>query len=265
MKSRWAMTSTVTSLVVTTVAGIGFTVSLLIADISFDGQELVDAKLGILGASILAAGLSWIAWQVVHRMNEQTGADGMAAPIIDLSDPFDADVDHVRGSADAPLVLIEYGDFECPSCLGAEAVLDDLTELFDGDLAIVFRHLPLDQVHEHARLAAVASEAAAAQGRFWEMHDTLFDHQDALRETDLVSYATDLGLDLDRFRHDLHHRKRALRVERDVTSADDSGAAGTPTFFINGQRHRGPHDPASLAEALRRELGTTQGRVVAEP
>ncbi|HJR86026.1 MAG TPA: Na+/H+ antiporter NhaA [Acidimicrobiia bacterium] len=239
-----------------TVAGIGFTVSLLIADISFEGQELAEAKLGILSASLLAAGLSALAFRLVKRSSARASIGALAAPIIDLSDPVDPDVDHVRGSPGAPLVLVEYGDFECPFCLRAEAVLSSLAEAFGDDLAFVFRHLPLDEVHDHARLASEAAEVAGAQGRFWEMHDTLFAHQDALREDDLITYAAQLGLDVDRFASDLQHRRYALRVERDIASADDSGAAGTPTFFINGRRHRGGHDLGSLTEALRRELQT---------
>lgn len=243
---------------IATVGGIGFTVSLLIADISFEGQELVDAKLGILGASLLAAVLSWVAFRLIDRIGDRASTRGLAAPIVDLSEPVDPEVDHVRGSLDAPLMLVEYGDFECPYCLRAEAVLDDLITAFGDDIAFVFRHLPLDQVHEHARLAAEAAEAAATQDRFWEMHDTLFAHQDALREPDLTSYASDLGLDVDRFTDELQSRRHALRVERDVASADDGGATGTPTFFINGHRHHGHHDLATLTEALQRELRTAR-------
>jgi protein-disulfide isomerase len=155
-------------------------------------------------------------------------------------------------------MLVEYGDFECPYCLRAEAVLDDLIATFGDDIAFVSRHLPLDQVHEHARLAAEAAEAAASQDRFWEMHDTLFAHQAALREPDLTAYARDLGLDVDRFTGELQNRRHALRVERDVASADDSGATGTPTFFINGRRHHGGHDLATLTDALQRELRTVR-------
>lgn len=239
---------------VATVAGIGFTVSLLIADISFEGDDLDDAKLGILVASLLAAALSWCAFRIIGRTGIPAGADGLAAPIVDLSDPVDPEVDHIRGSLDAPLVLVEYGDFECPYCLRAGSTLHDLAATFGDDLAFVFRHLPLDQVHEHARLAGEAAEAAASQGRFWEMHDTLFAHQDALTEADLVDYAREVGLDVDRFARDLHHRRHALRVERDATSADDSGASGTPTFFINGHRHRGRSDLTTLTGELRRAL-----------
>ncbi len=237
-----------------TVGGIGFTVSLLIAEITFSGAQLVEAKLGVLGASALAAGVSWFASKTVQRHPDRPSAEGVAEPIEDLADPVDPSVDHIRGAPDAPLVLVEYGDFECPYCLRAEGVLEGLAGKFGADLALVFRHLPLDDVHPYARIAAEAAEAAAAQGRFWEMHDSLFAHQDALDESHLIEYARRLGLDVDRFTDDLRNRRHALRVERDIASADDSGAAGTPTFFINGHRHRGRHDIDALTAALSREL-----------
>jgi protein-disulfide isomerase len=124
-------------------------------------------------------------------------------------------------------------------------------------LAFVFRHLPLEDVHQHARPAAEAAESAGAQGRFWEFHDALFEHQDALEERDLAAYARDLGLDVDRFTADLHNRRHALRVQRDIDSAEDSGAAGTPTFFINGHRHQGRSDLGALTAALRHEERAT--------
>jgi Na+/H+ antiporter NhaA len=237
-----------------TVAGVGFTVSLLIADVAFEGPDLADAKLGILGASILAACISVITFRAMRGLRRSARGGSLAAPIIDLSDPVDPTVDHVRGDLAAPLVLVEYGDFECPHCLGAEATLLHLRERFGDDLAFVFRHLPLEDVHEHARLAAEASEVAAEQGAFWSMHDLLFEHQDALTEHDLLAYAEQLGLDTEQFLHDLRHRRRALRVERDIASADDSGAAGTPTFFINGLRHQASSDLAALTAALEQRL-----------
>ena len=242
------------------VAGIGFTVALLIADISFDGPELEEAKLGILSASVIAAALGWSVVRLAARVPAADSEDRLALPIQDLTDPVEPEVDHIRGSVDAPVVLVEYGDFECPQCGRAEPVVRELTTTFSHDLAFVFRHLPLDEVHEHARLAAEATEAAAAQDRFWEMHDMLFAHQDALRGPDLRSYAQEIGLDIDRFDDDLRQRRHALRVERDSASADDSGAAGTPTFFINGRRHPGRADLRSLTEAVRRELGRTVKR-----
>jgi protein-disulfide isomerase len=146
---------------------------------------------------------------------------------------------------------VEYGDFECPYCGRAEPVIRELVQTFGRDLRFVFRHLPLEDVHEHAALAAEAAEAAGAQGRFWEMHDLLLAHQDALTVPDLRDYARQLGLDEDRFIEDLDSRRFALRVARDVQSADASGVAGTPTFFINGRRHYGAYDLDSLTTAFR--------------
>ncbi len=241
-----------------TVAGVGFTVSLLIAGISFTGDDLEEAKIGILAASIIAALLSYIAFKVIERLPSRLRSAGygrLAPPIEDLSEPvIDPEVDHVRGTLDASIVLVEYGDFECPYCFRARDVLDDLAGTFGSDIAFVFRHLPLIDVHEQAMDAAVAAEAAAEQGMFWEMHDLLFANQDALERDDLIRHAGSLGLDVARFERDLDDRGLLLRVEHDMETADESGAAGTPTFFINGRRHTGRPDLASLTAAIAREL-----------
>jgi protein-disulfide isomerase len=158
--------------------------------------------------------------------------------------------DHIRGPVDAPVTVVEYGDFECPYCGRAEPVVRDLIHEF-ADVRYVWRHLPLSDVHPHAQLAAEAAEAAAAQGAFWEMHDLLFEHQDALRPGDLVGYAERLGLDVERFTRDLREHARTARVAEDVDSADLSGVSGTPTFFINGRRHHGAYDIAALSAAMR--------------
>ena len=242
-----------------TVAGIGFTVSLLIADITFEGRELEEAKLGILGASMLASLLGWLVFSVIHRLPAQKanrGADGLAPPILDLAEDVDPKVDHVRGPMNAPVTLVEYGDFECPYCGRAEPVVRELVQAFGNDLRFVFRHLPLVDVHEHARLAAEAAEAAGEQGKFWEMHDLLFAHQDALIYPDLMRYAAELDLDIDRFGDDLRSRRHAARIHRDVQSADASGAVGTPTMFVNGRRHQAGHDIDALAAAIERELAS---------
>ncbi len=237
-----------------TVAGIGFTVSLLIADISFDGEDLEDAKLGILAASVLSSGLAWIVFRTIDHLPPRLASAGsgrLAPPLVELVEPVDPEIDHVRGPADAQVTLVEYGDFECPHCGQAEPVIRELVQTFGHDLRFVFRHLPLSDVHEHAALAAEAAEAAGAQGRFWEMHDILYPHQDALTVADLREYSRQLGLDQDRFLEDLDSRRFAPRVARDVQSADLSGVAGTPTFFINGRRHYGAYDLDSLSAAFR--------------
>ena len=144
---------------------------------------------------------------------------------------------------------MEYGDFECPYCGQAEPVVRELLA-GHGDVRYVWRHLPLNDVHPHAQLAAEAAEAAADQGAFWEMHDLLLRHQDGLQVRDLLRYATDLGLDTDRFSDHLSKHAGAARVAEDVDSADLSGVSGTPTFFINGRRHYGSYDITALTAAV---------------
>ena len=246
-----------------TVAGIGFTISLLIADITFQGQDLEEAKLGILAASTLAASLGWLVFWVIEHLPGRAHAHeqgGVAEPLTDLADPVDHEVDHVRGPEEAPVTLVEYGDFECPYCGQAEPVIRGLLGAFGTELRFVFRHLPLVDVHEHAQLAAEAAEAAGAQGRFWEMHDLLFARQDALDPENLSGYAAELGLDLQSFSEELRTRTHAPRVARDVDSADRSGVAGTPTFFINGRRHHGPYDLATLTRAVEGEARAAVAR-----
>jgi protein-disulfide isomerase len=148
------------------------------------------------------------------------------------------------------VTLVEYGDFECPYCGQAEPIVRELLSDF-GDVRYVWRHLPLTDVHPNARLAAEASEAAARQNEFWRMHDLLLAHQDALQPKDLVRYAGELGLDVDRFTEDLHRHGDAARVAEDIDSADLSGVSGTPTFFVNGRRHYGAYDIDALSSAVR--------------
>ena len=168
--------------------------------------------------------------------------------IQDLIPEVDSERDHIRGPLDASITVIEFGDFECPYCGQAESAAREL--LVDTDLRFVWRHLPLTDVHPAAQLAAEACEAAAAQGRFWQMHDLLIEHQDDLKLPDLVRYAAELDLDVDRFHDDLKRHLYQTRVAQDVESADLSGATGTPTFFINGQRHYGAYDLDTLTAAI---------------
>jgi Na+/H+ antiporter NhaA len=236
------------------VAGIGFTVSLLIASLAFEGRNLEEAKLGVFGAAIAAAAIGWLVFRVIDRLPAPLRArelTGDAEEILDLTAPVDDEHDHIRGPMDAPVTLVEYGDFECPYCGQAEEVIRQLLLEQGDDLRYVWRHLPLEDVHEHAQLAAEASEAAGAQGAFWEMHDELLEHQDALRPRQLVATADRLGLDVDRFREDLRRREFAPRIAEDVDEADSSGVTGTPTFFINGRRHHGAYDLETLTRAVR--------------
>jgi protein-disulfide isomerase len=174
---------------------------------------------------------------------------GDVEQLVDLIPEVDEDRDHTRGPAGASVTLVEYGDFQCPYCGQAEPVVREL--LGDADLRFVWRHLPLSDVHPQARMAAQAAEAAAAQGKFWEMHDLLLDHQDKLRILDLIRYAGELGLDGERFHNDLMEHLFDDRIAQDLDSADQSGVSGTPTFFINGQRHYGAYDITTLTAAIR--------------
>jgi Na+/H+ antiporter NhaA/predicted DsbA family dithiol-disulfide isomerase len=234
-------------------AGIGFTVSLLVSSLAFSGVRLNEARLGTLATVIVAPALAWLATQVLRRLPSAVRARQIgrtAEDIIDLVDDVDPERDHVRGPDDAPVTLVEYGDFECPYCGQAERVIRELLTQYGDDIRYVWRHLPLNDVHPSAQLAAEASEVAAAQGKFWEMYDTLLSHQDELGPRDLVRYAGDLGLDLERFREELRGRRYASRVSEDVSTADESGVSGTPTFFINGRRHYGVYDIDTLTEAV---------------
>lgn len=174
---------------------------------------------------------------------------GDAEDLVDLIDPVDPDRDHILGPENASVTLVEYGDFECPYCGLAEPVVRDL--LKDDDLRYVWRHLPLTDVHPRAQIAAEVAEAAAAQGAFWEMHDMLLANQEKLQPADLMRYALELGLDNDRVHDEVKRHIAAARVAQDVESADLSGVSGTPTFFINGQRHYGAYDVATLTTAIK--------------
>ena len=233
-------------------AGVGFTVALLIAERAFHGTRLREATLGVLLSVLLAPLLSWGIFRAIERLPRGRRLRllvGESDMLEDLAVPVDPHVDHVRGPADASVTLVEYGDFECPYCGQAEPIVRELLA-GDGDLRYVWRHLPLPDVHPHAELAAEAAEAAAQQGAFWEYHALLFDHQDALRAKDLVAYAERHSLDTERLRRELREREHESRVARDVESADLSGVAGTPTFFVNGARHHGAYDVEALKAAV---------------
>jgi Na+/H+ antiporter NhaA len=235
------------------VAGIGFTISLLIATQAFGGVQLEEAKLGVLSAAFVASLLTWLVFRTAARLPRRLrirGLLGTAEPIVDLSEPVDPERDHVRGPVEAPVTVVEYGDFECPYCGRAEPVVRELLADF-GDVQYVWRHLPLTDVHPRAQAAAEAAEAAAEQGKFWEMHDQLLTHQDALRLDDLARYAEEVGVDVERFEEDLRRHAGSARIEEDVDSADLSGVSGTPTFFINGRRHYGAYDIETLSNAVR--------------
>jgi len=244
-----------------TIAGVGFTVSFLIATLAFDGPLLAEAKLGVLSAAVVASLITWVVFGYTARMPPERRAVALLGDVdqlLDLSDPVDVDRDHIRGPEQASVTMVEYGDFQCPYCGLAEPVVRDLLE--DADLRYVWRHLPLTDVHPQAQLAAEAGEAADAQDAFWPMHDLLLQRQDNLRVTDLLGYADELGLDRERFADDLNRHAYTARVACDVESADLSGVSGTPTFFVNGRRHYGAYDVETLSEAVR----TARARVQVE-
>jgi Na+/H+ antiporter NhaA len=235
------------------IAGIGFTVSLLVATLAFDGRQLEEAKVGILCSALGAALFAWLLFRAtafLPRRLRIRALLGTTAPLIDLYTDVEPERDHVRGPLEAPVTLVEYGDFECPYCGQAEPVVRELLRDF-GDVRYVWRHLPLSDVHPRAQLAAEAAEAAADQGAFWEMHDLLLDNQDRLGPSDLVSYAEQLELDVDSFMAELRDHSGSARVAEDIDSADLSGVSGTPTFFINGRRHYGAYDIETLKDAVR--------------
>jgi len=235
------------------VAGIGFTVSLLIAALAFHGSQLEEAKLGVLSAGICASALTWLVYRATAALPQLLRIRallGTSEAIVDLGAPVDPERDHIRGPVDAPVTVVEYGDFQCPYCGRAEGVLRELLA-GHGDVAYVWRHLPLNDVHPWAQQAAEAAEAAAGQGKFWEMHDLLLDRQEALRLPDLRRYAEEIGLDVEQFSDDLRRHDGAARIAEDVDSADLSGVSGTPTFFINGRRHYGAYDIDTLTRAVK--------------
>ena len=173
-----------------------------------------------------------------------------------LSQPV-SDRDHVAGPADARVTLVEYGDFECPHCGALHPVVQAARKAFGGNLCFVFRHFPLRSSHPHALAAAKAAEAAGEQGKFWEMHDRLYQRQTELSDADLERHARDLGLDVERFRGSLGAHAHETRIREDLASAAGSGARGTPSLFINGERYEGPLERDEIFAALARAAVTT--------
>ncbi|MGW0195513.1 Na+/H+ antiporter NhaA [Nonomuraea sp. NPDC003201] len=229
------------------VSGIGFTVALFIVDLAFDGSPIhAQAKIGILAGSLLSALLGW----VIFRLAWDRGgvcAPPEAEPPEELPDRLTVPVgpaDHVRGPEDAKITIVEYGDFECPYCGRLHPVLEEILRK-NPDVRMAFRHYPIRTLHPRAASAAIVSEAAADQGRFWEMHDILYDNQRFLTDADLEHYAAELGIDpwSDVPGH-------AARIALHEESGRDSGVRGTPTLFLNGVRHQGGLDEGSISRAL---------------
>ena len=226
-------------------SGIGFTVSLLIIGLAFGSTTDLgrQATLGVLVSMVLAVALGWLIFKIAAKRWGEETAD---LPMV-LDPTVDPEVDHIRGPEDAKLTLVEYIDFECEYCAHATGSWDDLRAQFGDDLRYVVRHLPH---HPHGPLAAKASEAAANQGEFWRWLDFVFTHQDALERKHLIGYAEELGLNVDRFIQDMDSEAVAQRVNRDLVSAEASGAHATPTFFVEGCRLLGDYDARTLTAAL---------------
>jgi protein-disulfide isomerase len=175
-----------------------------------------------------------------------------------LAVPIQAGRDHIRGPVDAPVSLVEYGDYECPYCSAAHEVVDELVARMGDELQFAYRQFPLTTVHPHALGAAEAAEAAGAQGGFWPMHDRLFRDQAHLAVPDLIARADLLGLDVVRFTDDLARHVHVPRIQDDVLGGVHSGVQGTPTFFVDGVRYDGPPDVAHLLAALQPAHGRTR-------
>jgi len=170
----------------------------------------------------------------------------------ELTLPVSDDRDHIQGPATARVTLLEYGDYECPYCGAAYPIIKQVQERMGERLRFVFRNFPITTSHPHAEQAAEAAEAADGQGRFWEMHDHLYEHQQHLEAEDLVGYAAELGLDVDRFSDELVQHVHEARVREDFMSGVRSGVNGTPTFYINGVRHDDSYELETLLAALER-------------
>lgn len=171
------------------------------------------------------------------------------APTLAL--PVSPERDHIRGPENARVQLIEYGDYQCPYCGAAHPIVKAVLEEMGDDLQFVFRHFPLVTIHPLAEPAAEAAEAAGAQGKFWDMHDMIYENQDQLDAAALMAFAAALGLDLERFTDELRRRVHVRKVQEDFVSGVRSGVRGTPTFFINGRRHDGSWDLPTLWGVLR--------------
>jgi protein-disulfide isomerase len=226
---------------------------LLISSLAFSGRRLDEARLGTIATVIVAPAVAFVIFAVVRRLPQPVRARQIgrtAEDILDLAEDVDPERDHIRGPDDAPVTLVEYGDFQCEYCGQAEQVIRELLTKHGDDVRYVWRSLPLNDVHPNAQMAAEAAEAASAQGRFWDMYDRLLSHQDELDPKGLTNHARDLGLDVERFVDDLRGREHASRVLDDVRSADESGVSGTPTFFINGRRHYGVYDIDTLSQEV---------------
>lgn len=227
-------------------SGIGFTISLFIIDLAIDDPAAQnEARVGVLAASVIAFLLATVIFRVSDavRPEVETGQT--------LLRPVDPKRDHVYGPADARYTIVEYGDFQCPFCLKASGSIPEVQRELGGDLRYVWRHAPLADQHPNALAGAEASEAAALQGKFFEFERALFADQEHQLPSDIVRLARELGLDVDKFEHDLESAEVTARVRDDLLDAEAMGITSVPTFFVNGRRHVGPFDAQSLIRGLR--------------
>lgn len=171
------------------------------------------------------------------------------------------DNDHIQGVEFAKVTLLEYGDYQCPYCGSAYPIVKRLQEHFGKDLRFVFRNFPLAQAHEHAVSAALAAEAAGLQGKFWQMHDLLYEHQSRLNTSDILGYGRVLKLDMTKFREDAASPKLLERVKSDFVSGEDSGVEGTPSFYINSQKYRGSYEYSALKESIEGLIGSSYSSI----
>jgi Na+/H+ antiporter NhaA len=226
-------------------SGIGFTISLFIIELAItDPAKQDQARVGVLAASVLALVLGWATFRITDWLSPPV-AVGMT-----LIREVDPDRDHIRGNPNGRLTLVEYGDYECPFCSRATGSIDEVRDHFGDELRYVWRHLPLERVHPHAMDAARAAEAAGLQGRYFEMGIKMFEFQDYLEWDHLYRYADSVGVDIKKFDEDVHSAKVLHRVQDDAQDAELMDLNSTPTFFVNGRRHQGPWDAASLIRAL---------------
>lgn len=226
-------------------SGIGFTISLFIVDLAIPDPRSADlARVGVLAASVIAFTLGWAVFRLTDKLSPPVPVG------LKLVRDVDPERDHIRGRADAPLTLVEYGDFECPFCSRATGSIDEVREYFGDRLRYVWRHLPLERVHPRAMDAARASEAAALQGKFFDLAAQMFEFQDHLEWQHIYRYADQVGCDIAQFDDDLHSSRVLHRVDDDAQDGELMDLNATPTFFVNGVRHKGPWDAASLIRAL---------------
>ncbi|CAN5158068.1 Na+/H+ antiporter NhaA [soil metagenome] len=226
-------------------SGIGFTISLFIIDLAIeDPMRQDEARVGVLAASAAAFALGWAIFRVADRINPP---EAVGAKLVRAIDPAR---DHIWGNPDAPLTLVEYGDYECPFCSRATGSIDEVREHFGDELCYVWRHLPLERVHPRAMNAALAAEAAGLQGKYFEMGKMMFQFQEHLEWEHLYRYADSVGCDIKEFDEDLRSSEVLHRVEDDVQDAEVMDLQSVPTFFVNGKQHKGPWDAASLIRAL---------------